>query len=173
MDKNIDHLYRLCVGIMIVNKDKEIFIAKRISNIVDEYWQMPQGGVEPGESEENAMYRELEEETGICKKDVTILNISKNYFYYNLPTKLIEKVWKGRYIGQKQRWYLTEFTGNDNSINLEQCNPEFSEWKWQKNIMKIPDLVIDFKKDLYQDLVEEFSLYLKLYYLANFNEINK
>ena len=160
MDKNIDHLYRLCVGIIIINKNREIFIAKRISNIINEHWQMPQGGVDPGESEENAMYRELEEETGINKKDITILNISKDYFYYNVPIKLIQKIWKGRYIGQKQRWYLVEFTGNDNSIDLEQYKPEFSEWKWQKNIMEIPDLVIDFKRNLYQDLIKEFSKYV-------------
>jgi|TARA_B110000259_G_C14034537_1_gene408628 putative (di)nucleoside polyphosphate hydrolase len=157
MDKSIDHLYRPCVGIMIVNKNKEIFIAKRISSIVSEYWQMPQGGVDSGESEKSAMYRELEEETGINKTDVKILNISKNYFYYNVPIKMIEKVWKGRYIGQKQRWYLVEFTGTDNSIDLDQYKPEFSEWKWQQDIMEIPNLVIDFKKNLYQDLIKEFA----------------
>lgn len=161
MDKNIDHLYRLCVGMMITNQKGEILIAKRKSNILDGYWQMPQGGVDAGENEENAMYRELEEETGILKSDIKILNISKDYFYYNVPIELIEKVWKGRYIGQKQRWYLLQFTGNDDAINLDQYKPEFSEWKWQKNITEIPNLVIDFKRNLYHDLVLEFKKYLQ------------
>ncbi|MDA7705060.1 RNA pyrophosphohydrolase [Rickettsiales bacterium] len=161
MDQNIDHLYRPCVGIIVVNQKKELFLAKRISSLMDAYWQFPQGGIDAGESEENAMYRELEEETGINKEYVKILNISKDYFYYNVPIELIERVWKGRYIGQKQRWYMVQFFGNDNIINLEQYKPEFSEWKWQKNISQIPDLVIDFKKELYQDLVQEFTQYLK------------
>ena len=161
MDQNIDHLYRQCVGIMMINKNKEIFIAKRISNIVDEYWQMPQGGIDSGENEENAMYRELEEETGVTKNEVKILNISKDYFYYNVPIELIENVWKGRYIGQKQRWFLIEFTGDNNSIDLERHKPEFSEWRWQQNIEEIPNLVIDFKQNLYQNLVKEFSKYLR------------
>lgn len=161
MDQNLDHLYRPCVGIIIINQQKETFIAKRISDIVDEYWQFPQGGIDPGETEENAMYRELEEETGINKKDVKIINISKNYFYYNVPITLIKKVWKGRYIGQKQRWYLVQFSGNDDVINLSQYKAEFSEWRWQKNISQIPNLVIDFKKDLYNDLIKEFEKYLK------------
>jgi putative (di)nucleoside polyphosphate hydrolase len=161
MDQNIDHLYRPCIGIIIINQKKELFIAKRISNIMDPYWQFPQGGIDHGESAEKAMYRELEEETGINKKNIKILNISQKYFYYNVPIELIEKIWKGRYIGQKQKWFLVAFLGQDSDINIDQYKPEFSEWKWHNNISEIPNLVIDFKKELYQDLVKEFSQYLK------------
>jgi putative (di)nucleoside polyphosphate hydrolase len=151
-----DHLYRSGVGIVVINKDKKIFVGKRIDNHSDA-WQMPQGGLDAGEDEDSAMGRELAEETGI--KDIKVLAKSAGYFYYNLPYKLQKKFWGGKFLGQKQRWYLVEFLGKDQDINIATESAEFSEWKWiDKN--EILDVIVSFKKELYRDIINEFKNYL-------------
>ena len=132
-----DYLYRSGVGIMVINKNKEIFVGKRIDNHSDS-WQMPQGGIDANEDENKAMTRELEEETGIT--NIRIIAISQTHFYYNLPYNLQKKFWGGKYLGQKQRWYLLEFVGDEASIIVSTEDPEFSEWKWIP-VQQLPEVV--------------------------------
>jgi putative (di)nucleoside polyphosphate hydrolase len=155
--QNRDYLYRFGVGIMIINQQKKIFVGKRIDNHSDA-WQMPQGGLDAGEGEDIGMYRELKEETGI-ENNIKILSKSKGYYYYNLPYKLQKKFWGGKYIGQKQRWYLIEFLGDDKLININNENPEFSEWKWVA-IDEIIDNIVSFKRPLYLSIIDEFRSFL-------------
>ena len=153
-----NHLYRSGVGIVLINENKKIFVGKRIDNQSDA-WQMPQGGIDSGENEDRAMFRELIEETVIAENLVKIIKKSDKYFYYNLPYKLQKKFWGGKYLGQKQRWYLAEFLGNDSDVNISLANPEFSEWKWV-NKKDLVGLIVNFKKDLYVEIVKEFNEYL-------------
>lgn len=152
-----DHLYRSGVGIVVINPAKKIFVGKRIDNHSDA-WQMPQGGIDAGEDEEKAMLRELFEETGI--KDVRVLSRSEGYFYYNLPYKLQRKFWGGKFLGQKQRWFLVEFQGNDKSINISSETPEFSEWKWLGK-EDVINSIVSFKKELYEQVLNEFRDFLE------------
>lgn len=153
-----DYLYRSGVGIMIINSEKKIFVGKRIDNNSDA-WQMPQGGLDIGENEDIAMFRELREETGINENFVKIITKSKKYYYYDLPYKLQKKFWGGKYLGQKQRWYLIEFIGSENDINIKTEDPEFSQWKWvfKKDLL---DEIVSFKRDLYENVVKEFEEFL-------------
>ena len=153
-----DYLYRSGVGIMLINSEKKIFVGKRIDNRSDA-WQMPQGGSDPGEEEDVAMFRELQEETGIDGSFIKVLNKSSEHFYYNLPYKLQKKFWGGKYLGQRQRWYLAEFIGDESVINICGENPEFSEWKWIEKELLI-DAIVGFKRGLYCDIIKEFSEYL-------------
>lgn len=152
-----DYLYRSGVGIILLNNQKHIFVGKRIDNNSDA-WQMPQGGIDDNEDEDPAMFRELREETGISAENVRVIAKSDGYFYYNLPYKLQKKFWGGKYLGQKQRWYLLEFTGHESAINVDTPDPEFSEWKW---ISKddIVSRIVSFKRKLYEDVLKEFSRY--------------
>lgn len=153
-----DHLYRSGVGIMIINKDKKIFVGKRIDNNSDA-WQMPQGGIDAMEEEDVAMFRELREETGIKKDDVRVIEKSQNLYYYNLPYKLQKKFWGGKYLGQRQRWYLVEFIGDDSAINISTEDPEFSEWKWISRL-EVVSSIVTFKRELYEDVIREFGKFL-------------
>ncbi len=153
-----DNNYRSGVGIMIINSDKKIFVGKRVDNKSDA-WQMPQGGIDAGENEELAMFRELQEETGIEHEKVKILAKSSGYFYYNLPQNLRKKFWGGKYIGQKQKWFLLRFLGDDSEIDLNSQYPEFSAWKWISK-EDLTTAIVRFKKELYQQLVREFSNFL-------------
>lgn len=153
--KNHDYLYRSGVGIMLVNSSKKIFVGKRIDNHSDA-WQMPQGGIDIGEEEDLAVFRELKEETGIEQFDVRILKKSQNHHYYNLPYNLQKKFWGGKYLGQKQRWYLAEFVGDDSKINVDTRDPEFSEWKWIEKD-GIIEAIVGFKKKLYRNIIQDFS----------------
>lgn len=154
-----DHLYRFGVGIVLVNDKKEIFAGKRIDNKSDT-WQMPQGGIDNNENEDLAVIRELEEETGINKSKVKILEKTKKHLYYNLPYKLQKKFWGGKYLGQRQRWYLAQFTGQDSDINIATEDPEFSQWKWI-NKDDILSHVVNFKQQMYADIFEEFENFFK------------
>ncbi len=154
-----DYLYRSGVGIMLINQKKEIFVGKRVDNKSDA-WQMPQGGLDVGETEDKAMFRELKEETGIDNFGVKVLKKSNGHFYYNLPYKLQKKFWGGKYLGQKQRWYLAEFVGDESAINVKTETPEFSTWKWISCDVII-NAIVGFKRDLYQDVLREFSDFLK------------
>ena len=153
-----NHLYRSGVGILLVNQNKKIFVGKRIDNQSDS-WQMPQGGIDVGEDEDVAMFRELQEETGISSQFVKIIKKSDNYFYYDLPYKLQKKFWGGKYLGQRQRWYLLEFLGDDSNINITTQEPEFSEWKWVEKVDLI-NLIVNFKRELYQQIISEFNDFL-------------
>jgi len=150
-----NHLYRSGVGIMIINSEKKIFVGKRIDNNSDA-WQMPQGGIDANENEDDAMLRELREETGILSEYVKIIAKSSDYLYYNLPYKLQKKFWGGKYLGQRQRWYLVEFIGDDSVVNINSEDPEFSEWKWVSQ-QEIVSKIVTFKKQLYEDVLAEFS----------------
>jgi putative (di)nucleoside polyphosphate hydrolase len=153
-----DHLYRNGVGIMMINHQKKIFVGKRIDNKSDA-WQMPQGGIDNGEDEDLAMIRELNEETGVNSSAIKVIAKTKNYLYYNLPYNLQKKFWGGKYLGQKQRWYIVEFIGDDSLINIKTNNAEFAHWKWvsKEDLIK---LIVNFKKSLYQKIVKEFENYL-------------
>ena len=153
-----DYLYRSGVGIMLINQEKKIFVGKRIDNNSDA-WQMPQGGADPGEEEDVAMFRELHEETGIISSAVKVIKKSSGHFYYNLPYNLQKKFWGGKYLGQKQRWYLAEFAGDESLINLRGEKPEFSDWKWIEKDQLIVSIV-GFKRGLYLDVIKEFLDYL-------------
>lgn len=145
--------YRDCVGAMLFNHDKQVFVAKRIDT-VSEAWQMPQGGIDPGESPEATLMRELKEEIGTDK--ATILRQSRDWLAYDLPPELIGKLWGGRYRGQRQKWFALRFDGEDSDINLETKHPEFLAWQWIK-MERLPDIIVPFKRKLYQQLVDEFK----------------
>lgn len=153
-----DYLYRSGVGIMLINADKKIFVGKRIDNNSDA-WQMPQGGIDAGEDEDTAMFRELGEETGIRDFGIEVIKKSRGHFYYNLPYKLQKKFWGGKYLGQKQRWYLAKFVGDESLINIKTENPEFSTWKWIGR-EEILGAIVRFKRDLYCEIINEFEEFL-------------
>ena len=140
--------FRIGVGIALINKDNKIFVGKRIDNPL-KFWQMPQGGVNNKEKYFDAALRELEEETGI--KNVKLIKEIDYWTKYDLPSNLIRKIWKGRFRGQKQKWFLMKFTGEENEINIKTKNPEFLDWKWVK-IDQITDLVVDFKLNVYKEV---------------------
>ncbi len=137
------------VGVIIFNKNKKIFVGKRKDNPVDK-WQMPQGGVDEGEDYFSAMKRELEEETSII--NFKILKELDGFFEYELPESLIGIIWKGQFRGQKQKWFIAEYLGEDSEINLNTRNPEFIEWKWISPD-ELPNVIVDFKKNMYKKLL--------------------
>tara|TARA_B100000029_G_scaffold488198_1_gene544488 strand:+ start:71 stop:547 length:477 start_codon:yes stop_codon:yes gene_type:complete len=139
------------VGIVVLNKDNKVFVAKRIDNPKD-FWQMPQGGVDAGEKFISAAYRELEEETGI--KNVELIKEFDGLITYNLPDHLLGIIWKGKYKGQEQKWFLMRYLGKDNEINIKTKKPEFLEWKWV-DLELITDLVVDFKLNVYKEVQEK------------------
>ncbi len=146
--------YRPCVGLMVCNKDGGIFAGQRIDSSADA-WQMPQGGVEKGEEPRAAALRELEEETGIPPEAVEVVAEIDDWIPYDLPHHLVPKLWKGRYRGQKQKWFLLRFTGDDSQINIQTKHPEFSRWCWlepQELLAKI----VPFKRDTYERVIREF-----------------
>ena len=144
---------RTGVGIIVLNDKNQVFVGKRKDNPGDK-WQMPQGGVDKGEDFVTAMRRELIEETSI--KNIKILKEIKNTYQYELPNNLIGIIWKGKFRGQKQKWFITKFLGRDNEINLNTQNPEFIDWKWI-DPKKLPEVIVDFKKDLYLNLLKEIN----------------
>ena len=138
------------VGVIVLNNENKVFVGKRKDNPVNK-WQMPQGGVETGESYLSAMKRELYEETSI--KSIEILKEINGFFEYELPKNLVGIIWKGRFRGQKQKWFITRFIGNENEINLKTKNPEFIEWKWIVPD-ELPKTIVDFKKKMYDELLK-------------------
>jgi putative (di)nucleoside polyphosphate hydrolase len=136
------------VGIVVINKDNKVFVAKRIDNPKN-FWQMPQGGVDDGEDFLIAAYRELEEETSI--KNVELIKELDGTITYELPERLLGIVWKGKYRGQKQKWFLMKFTGKEEEINIKTKNPEFLDWKWI-DLDQITEVVVDFKLHVYKEL---------------------
>ena len=146
--------YRPAVGIMLLNRRGEVFVARRIDMPALSAWQMPQGGIDPGETPRQAALRELKEEIGTGKAE--ILGESRRWLKYELPVELAGGIWGGRYRGQRQKWFVMRFTGNDGDINLATEHPEFSAWKWVP-ISALPDLIVSFKRQVYRDLVDEFG----------------
>jgi putative (di)nucleoside polyphosphate hydrolase len=144
--------YRPCVGIMLINPDWRVFVGQRIDQQV-EAWQMPQGGIDPGETPEQAAFREMEEEIGTAKAE--ILAQTGGWVTYDLPPELVGKVWKGRYRGQTQKWFAMRFTGSDADIDLDTEHPEFATWRWAK-LAELPAMAIPFKRATYETVVAEF-----------------
>ena len=139
------------VGIVVLNENNKVFVAKRIDNPKN-FWQMPQGGVNRGEDLLTAAYRELEEETSI--KNVELIDELDGFTSYNLPDHLLGIIWRGKYKGQKQKWFLMKYLGEDGEINIKTKKPEFLEWKWI-DLNQITELVVDFKLQVYQEVKEK------------------
>ena len=144
---------RVGVGIALLNNENKVFVGKRIDN-PNGFWQMPQGGVNENEIFEIAAKRELEEETGI--KSVKLIKEIDDWLIYNLPPNLLGKIWKGKYSGQKQKWFIMKFTGNEKEININTKNPEFLDWKWI-DLNMLTEVVVDFKLHVYQELKEKIK----------------
>jgi putative (di)nucleoside polyphosphate hydrolase len=147
--------YRKCVGIMVVNKDKKVFVGQRIDHS-STAWQMPQGGVDEGESESDASLRELSEETGITEEKVSLIAVGKSWVSYDLPPEMIPKLWGGQYRGQKQKWFLYRFNGLDVDINIRKTHQEFSNWCWME-IDQLLDNIVPFKRQVYTKVIREFQ----------------
>jgi putative (di)nucleoside polyphosphate hydrolase len=145
--------YRRGVGIMLINGRSEIFIAKR-NDVAGEAWQMPQGGIDRGETSRQAAYRELKEEIGTDNAE--IIAESNHWLYYDLPEELANKAWGGRWKGQRQKWFVLLFKGEDSEINLATRHPEFDAWRWA-SISELESLAVSFKKGLYVSLLGEFA----------------
>ena len=154
---DVDSLpYRPCVGVMLVNGDGLVFVGKRIDNKEGDAWQMPQGGIDDGEDLKRAALRELAEETGVGEDLVTIIAQTRDELLYDLPGKLVGKLWGGKYRGQRQHWFLARFGGSDSDIRLDAHHPpEFCEWKWVAPVT-LPDIIVPFKKRVYRTVLEEF-----------------
>lgn len=155
MIKNPDD-YRPGVGIYLFNNKGHVFVAQRIDK-TSEAWQMPQGGIDEGEEPLDALYRELMEEVGISAEKVTLVHELDDWLYYDLPEHLQKILWKGRYKGQRQKWYALKYIGTDADINIATETPEFSHWKWASPA-DLPGIIVDFKRELYAELLEKFKL---------------
>ena len=156
MQTNFNKLpYRSNVGIMMVNEKGYVFVGQRLDNNQNA-WQMPQGGIDAGEDPETAAYRELLEETGVKKQDVRFVASSSQWLSYDLPEDLIPILWNGKFRGQKQKWFLFKFLGEDGDINIATEHPEFSKWKWisKENLLKE---IVPFKKSVYENVLKEFK----------------
>tara|TARA_B100000780_G_scaffold167280_1_gene117126 strand:+ start:1562 stop:2041 length:480 start_codon:yes stop_codon:yes gene_type:complete len=157
-NNNINLPLRSGVGIVVLNEDNKIFVAKRIDNQKN-FWQMPQGGVDEGESYLTAAYRELEEETSII--EVELVKELDGLIAYELPKSLLGVIWKGRYRGQEQKWFVMRFLGKDNDINIKTKNPEFCEWKWIE-LDNLTDNVVDFKLHVYESVKKDIKKIINL-----------
>ncbi len=147
--------YRLGVGIVVLNAENKVFVAQRIDN-PGAAWQMPQGGLDAGEEPLDGVLRELEEETSISPKSVSIIAESDGWLAYDFPDDLRVKLWNGRFKGQKQKWYLARFTGSDSEVNLETDQPEFSDWQWI-DFAQTVEMIVEFKRPLYELIYKEFA----------------
>ena len=151
--------YRPCVGVVLINNDGQIWAGQRIDNPVPA-WQMPQGGIDDGEDHTDAALRELWEETGVTSDKVEILGKTNNWVTYDLPPDLLGKVWKGKYRGQKQKWYLLRYLGQDADIVIETEHPEFSAWKWI-GTQELIASIVPFKRAVYEEVVAQFESHLQ------------
>ena len=153
MDKKLP--LRIGVGIILLNNKNNIFVGKRIDN-PEKYWQMPQGGVEKNENLFQAAQRELEEETSI--KSIELIKEMEEWLTYDLPNNLLGKIWKGKYRGQKQKWFIVRFVGKDEEINVKTKNPEFIDWKWI-NSSELTNVVVKFKLNIYKKIKKELKIF--------------
>ncbi|WP_076068370.1 RNA pyrophosphohydrolase [Sphingomonas montana] len=150
--------YRPAAGIMLLNRDGRVFVAQRLDTTLDA-WQMPQGGLDPGEDPQAGALRELEEETGIPARLVEIVARSRGELRYDLPAALADTLWRGRFLGQRQVWFLMRYLGTDGEIDIETPHPEFRAWKWAE-ARELPDMIVPFKAELYRNVLSEFADYL-------------
>lgn len=152
--------YRPCAGLMIANAEGRVFVGKRIDTKEGDWWQMPQGGIDPGEDAAEAAWRELYEETGIAREHATIVARTREELFYDLPAEIVGKLWGGRYLGQRQSWFLLRFTGSDCDIDLAAHDPaEFNAFRWV-DAETLPDLIIPFKRPVYEAVLAEFREHL-------------
>lgn len=147
--------YRKCVGVMLVNHDGHVFVGQRIDTD-GPAWQMPQGGIDPGETPRDAGLRELQEETGIAPRKVRVEAETRDWVRYDLPHELVPRIWKGKYRGQKQKWFLMRFLGDDADIDLDTEHPEFSEWRWLPP-SELVTRIVPFKRAVYETVLREFA----------------
>ena len=157
--------YRDCAAAAVFNREGKVFIGRRMAEPDDDRseveapWQMPQGGIDPGEDALTAAIREVGEETGIAPEHLQLIAEAPEELQYDLPDDLIGKIWKGKWRGQRQRWFLFAFTGEDADVNIATAHPEFRAWKWAEP-SHLPDMIVPFKRQLYRDVLEEFAPYL-------------
>ncbi|WP_295043656.1 RNA pyrophosphohydrolase [uncultured Paracoccus sp.] len=149
--------YRPCAGVVLINTDGLIFAGRRID--MPGAWQMPQGGIDKGEDPQQAALRELTEETGIFPDTVEVIGETPGWVYYDLPADLLGKVWKGKYGGQRQKWVLMRFLGQDADIRIDTDHPEFEEWQWMPAAALL-DNIVPFKRDVYQEVLAAFRDHL-------------
>lgn len=147
--------YRKNVGVMLVNADNDVFVGQRMDSEVPA-WQMPQGGIDKGETAQTAALRELEEETGVSPELVTLVGETNGWISYDLPHDIVPKIWKGRFRGQEQKWFLLRFHGTDDQINIEVDHQEFSEWRWLP-FAELVENIVPFKRSVYEQVVSEFA----------------
>jgi putative (di)nucleoside polyphosphate hydrolase len=150
--------YRPGAGVMLLNREGKVFVAQRLDSTL-EAWQMPQGGLDEGEEPEQGALRELEEETGIAPDKVEIIARCPEPLTYDLPADLVGKMWKGKWRGQRQHWFLLRFTGTDDDVNIQTAHPEFRAWKWA-DPDELPTMIVPFKKELYRQVLEAFRPWL-------------
>jgi putative (di)nucleoside polyphosphate hydrolase len=155
MSAPADLPYRPCAGAMIVNRAGQVFVGQRLDSTL-EAWQMPQGGIDEGEDAYTAAVREIGEETGIAPEHLSLIAEAPEELRYDLPDELIGKLWKGKWRGQRQRWFLFAFTGEDSDVNIRTSHPEFRSWKWS-DPAELPRMIVPFKRALYEAVVAAFD----------------
>jgi putative (di)nucleoside polyphosphate hydrolase len=147
--------YRPCAGVMLLNAHGQVFVGQRLDSTL-EAWQMPQGGIDRGEAPYAAAIRELWEETGVAAELVELVAEAPDELFYDLPEDLIGKLWKGKWRGQRQRWFLFRFLGQDSDVNIATAEPEFRAWRWA-DPADLPELIVPFKRELYRDVLKAFA----------------
>ena len=157
-DTPTDRPYRPCAGVMLINRDNRVFVGERNDTVL-EAWQMPQGGIDPGEDAYAAALRELREETGVTPDKVELVAEAPDEFYYDLPDELAGKVWKGKWRGQRQRWFLFRFLGEDSDVQIATAHPEFRAWRWS-DPDDLPRMIVPFKRPLYEAVLAAFRPHL-------------
>ena len=150
--------YRPAAGVMLINHERKVWVGQRLDSTL-EAWQMPQGGLDPGEEPFAGALRELEEETGIPRSLVEPVATASRELFYDLPADLAGKLWRGKWCGQRQAWFLLRFLGEDADVRIETAHPEFRAWKWVDAAL-LPDLIVPFKRELYQSVIAEFAEHL-------------
>ena len=150
--------YRPCVGVLLLNAERQVFVGRRI-DMAQEAWQMPQGGIDRGEAPRDAALRELEEETGIAPEKVELLAETREWLRYDLPPNLVNRVWRGRYRGQEQKWFAARFLGTDADIDIRTTHPEFGDWRWSP-ADELCANAVSFKRALYEAVIAEFRPFL-------------